>query len=174
MRLTPSWLRSSSDGSGTDESDDPDSDEPVTIYHSSSIGISSDGAESPHATEFIPDSNDELLETIEEMETPVTVDELADRLIHPAHPPVETWAAIHEQLHQDRLPELDTADEIAFDEGQGLVDPVTTETNSSAGLGPFRAGSVATYLLLATLVLLSVTLLSAVTVAFVLGPMVAA
>ncbi|NUB91393.1 hypothetical protein HTZ84_11195 [Haloterrigena sp. SYSU A558-1] len=138
MRLTPSWLcatpsEPSEDGPGDAEAETVSG---VTIYRDPSTDLSN----ADSATEFVPDSNTELLSVLDGMETPVTVDEVADELIHPARPSVETWAAVHEQLHQYRLPELDATGHVEFDAEQGLVDRRTVRSdaanrNGSSGLG---------------------------------------
>ncbi|WP_339104326.1 hypothetical protein [Haloterrigena salinisoli] len=130
MRLTPSWLFATpSDSSESEDgSDDTDAEtvSGVTIYRDPSTDLSTSGS----AAEFVPDSNTELLSVLDEMETPVTVDEVADELIHPARPSVETWASVHERLYQYRLPELDTTGHVEFDAEQGLVDRRTVQTDA--------------------------------------------
>ncbi|ADB60027.1 hypothetical protein Htur_1135 [Haloterrigena turkmenica DSM 5511] len=141
MRLTPSWLfatpsEPSEDGPANAEAETVSG---VTIYRDPST----DSSTADSAAEFVPDSNTELLSVLDGMETPVTVDEVTDELIHPARPPVETWAAVHEQLHQYRLPELDATGHVEFDAEQGLVDRRTVRSdaasrNGSSGLGLWR------------------------------------
>ena len=128
MRLTPSWLCATSSGS-EDDSDEPETEtvSGVTIYHDPL----SDRSSGESATAFIPESDSELVSVIDEMETPVTVDEVADELIHPARPAVETWAAVHERLHEHRLPELDAKGRIEFDADQGLVDRRTVQLDAA-------------------------------------------
>lgn len=171
MRLTPSWFRGSSED-GSDDADNPESESTVTIYHTSSLGGVTESAGPRHAAEFVPESDEELLATVDEMETPVTVDELADRLVGPAQPSVETWAAVHERLHQERLPALDDAGDVAFDDGQGLIGPVPGESDS--GSGRFRSSAISTSLLVAALFVVSVAVLSVVIVSFMLGPLLVA
>ncbi|GAB7020449.1 hypothetical protein [Halostagnicola bangensis] len=73
------------------------------------------------ATDFIPASDLVLLSVLEELTTPVTVDEVVDSLVHPADPSVNTWADVHERLHQERLPALDDAGDIDFDPERGTI-----------------------------------------------------
>ncbi len=124
MRLTPPWFRSSSEDPPGEESDgDPDTSAGVTIYHSPPSDLSEESSvSSRRAAHFVPDSDTALVVELDEMSTPVTVDEVADQLISPADPPVETWAAVHERLHRDRLPALDASGDIVFDESQGVVE----------------------------------------------------
>lgn len=166
MRLTPFWLCSMSADSTGDSPDDTESG--VTIYHTKSSDFPSDGA-----AEFVPESNSELVATLDEMETPATVDEVADKLIYPARPPVETWASVHERLHQHRLPELDETGHIEFDEEQGLVERRTVRSDaasrhssgSSGGSGAFpKAARLA---VLATLTVSSLALLSVMVTSFI-------
>lgn len=134
MRLTPSWLFATpSDSSESEDgSDDTDAEtvSGVTIYREPSTDLSTGSA-----AEFVPDSNTELLAVLDEMETPVTVDEVADELIHPARPSVETWASVHERLYQYRLPELDSTGHVEFDAEQGLVDRGTVQSDAAARHG---------------------------------------
>ncbi|MDQ2051487.1 hypothetical protein RBH26_13465 [Natronolimnohabitans sp. A-GB9] len=134
MRLTPFWLCSTSADSTGDSPDDTESG--VTIYHTETSDFSSDGA-----AEFVPESNSELVAILDEMETPATVDEVADQLINPARPPVETWATVHERLHQHRLPELDATGHIEFDEEQGLVERRTVRSDAASRHSSSRSAS---------------------------------
>lgn len=140
MRLTPSWFRSSSDTS-TEHSGETESTAEVAIYYTSVASSTGEGEpDDRRVTEFVPESDAELLALIDEMNTPVTVDEIADQLTEPARPSIETWAGVHERLHQNRLPTLDAAGDIEFDDTQGLVDrptayPVEGELRSTAAVG---------------------------------------
>ena len=133
MRLTPSWLCATPSDSSEDGSDDTEAEtvSGVTIYRDPSTDLSTGGS----AAEFVPDSNTELLSVLDGMETPVTVDEIVDELIHPARPSVETWASVHEQLYQYRLPELDTTGHVEFDAEQGLVDRRTVQSDATTRHG---------------------------------------
>ncbi len=91
-------------------------------------------------SDFIPTSDLVLLSVLEELTTPVTVDEVVDHLIHPAEASVETWADVHERLHQERLPALDDAGDIDFDSERGTVtvlepDPTNDQLVSRAFVG---------------------------------------
>jgi hypothetical protein len=72
------------------------------------------------------------------MEVPVTVDELVDELRRhaerqPGGPATdESWADLHERLHEEDLPALDRAGLLAFDPERGIV----TEARSPEN-GPF-------------------------------------
>ena len=134
MRLTPSWLCATSSESSEDESDDPKTEtvSGVTIYHDPL----SDRSNGESAAEFVPEADGELVSVLDEMETPVTVDEVADELIHPARPPVDTWAAVHQRLHEHRLPELDAKGVVEFDPEQGLVDRPTVQLNAATRTEP--------------------------------------
>ncbi|MXV64118.1 hypothetical protein GS429_19020 [Natronorubrum sp. JWXQ-INN-674] len=174
MRLTPSWVRSSSADSERDCAGDPETTSGVTVYHSPGE-LSDDGPGSDERiAAFVPDADAELLAILAEMQTPATVDEVTDELIEPERPPVETWAAVHERLHEHRLPELDASDDIQFDASQGIVDCPTPaariEMQQSAGV----LGAVSIDLRFVLRVLLSAVLLGAVafvvaTTAFGLG-----
>lgn len=134
MRLTPSWFRSS--GQGADErgeNGEPDPLSEITIDYEPSI--SSSRGDGITVGEFIPDSDSELAETIAQLETPVTVDEITDQLVRPRRPPLETWAEVHERLHQQRLPALDAADLVEFDATQGVVTAPSkrSATNPASG-----------------------------------------
>lgn len=168
MRLTPSWLRSSSEDPGGDRSDDSDALSGVTVYHSPPDDLSTAGADvTERAGEFVPESNAALLAALEEMETPVTVDEIADELIRPARPSVEIWAAVHQRLHENRLPELAASDEIVFDESQGLVERPATRTRVETASSRSVLGSESIDPRITFFVLFSLSVLSATAIAFV-------
>lgn len=115
----------------------------MTIYHSPPSDLSEEpSVSSRRATHFVPESDTALIVELDEMSTPVTVDEVADKLIAPADPPVETWAAVHEQLHQDRLPALDASNDIVFDESQGVVErPPQARSGTQNGIAMASAVS---------------------------------
>ena len=170
MRLTPSWLRSSSDTPPDECSEDGEtpSEPRMTIYHdpgddSSANEAGADG----RADAFIPETDDALLSVLEDMQLPVTVDEVTDRLIEPARPPIKTWAAVHERLHRTRLPALDDADEIEFDDAQGIVDRSEPRSDDGGLLSPAAYGTVLIIVLLAALTAVSVSLVTALTVTLV-------
>ncbi|WP_245835327.1 hypothetical protein [Natronolimnobius baerhuensis] len=117
---------------------------------------------------FLPDSDGELCDTLEEMQLPATVDEITDELITPAQPPLDTWAGVHERLHQDRLPALAEAGEIEFDETQGVVERSMTQMDEEGTtLSAAVFGTISLVLLFALLTLVSVSLLTALTVTVV-------
>lgn len=137
MRLTPSWLRSSTDDSPEERPGDAETPSEVTIYYSPPSDLSETSGTAERAAEFIPESDTALVGVLDEMHTPTTVDEVTDQLVQPARPPIDTWATVHEKLHQDRLPELDTSGYIEFDTEQGVIDcqmsHASTESRLSAG-----------------------------------------
>lgn len=164
MRLTPAWFDSSSEDSEGDDADDPDSDPGVTIYHTPRSELAGEGAEfDGRAATFVPDSNAALLTELDEMDTPATVDEVADQLIHPAQPPVDTWAAVHQRLYERRLPELDAESEIDFDEQQGLVERSSPQRAETV-VAPAGTGIDTSGIRFAFLALLSLSLLAGVAV----------
>lgn len=123
MRLTPSRFRSSSDVPGENRSGDSDHTSGVTMVFEPGGDLSASNAEDDgRAEEFVPESDAALLTVLKGMNSPVTVDEVVDELVEPARPSIETWATVHEQLHQDRLPALEATGAIEFDEAQGLVE----------------------------------------------------
>ncbi len=141
MRLTPSWLRSSSDDSPEERSENSDTTSGVTIYHAPPNTVQEgDPKDTQRAANFIPESDTELLAALDEVGTPTTVDEVTDQLLHPARPPIDTWASVHERLHQDRLPELDASGDIEFDTNDGLVEYQTSyaRTESRFSLASLR------------------------------------
>ncbi|OIB56946.1 hypothetical protein [Natrialba sp. SSL1] len=196
MRLTPSWIRSSSAATSEEQSVDGDASLDVPIYHSA------DGTQSPGRPEsgtnairddrsadaFLPDSDATLCAVLDDLSTPVTVDELVDALISRADPPesvgtasdtasstpppvtddttvpVETWATIHEQLHQHRLPRLDEEGALEFEPTCGTVDRGGSEVVSWLLRSPAVAGMVSIGLLFVLAVLVTASMVTAVTV----------
>ena len=152
MRLTPSWLSATSSESSEEDSDGSETEtvSGVTIYHDPV----SDRSSGESATEFVPESDSELASRIAEMETPVTVDEIADELIRPARPSVETWASVHERLHEHRLPELHAKGHVEFDAEQGLVDRRTVQLDAATRHETNWFGAVRRLVRLAALVIL--------------------
>ncbi|WP_238705291.1 hypothetical protein [Natrinema pallidum] len=108
---------------------------------------------------FVPDSDDALVDILDEMRTPATVDEVTDELIEPANPPIETWALVHERLHRDRLPALDASGAIEFDETQGLIERPTARTGEERRVSPAMLATISIGLLLVFLTLVSVSVL---------------
>ncbi|SFC19392.1 hypothetical protein SAMN05444422_105216 [Halobiforma haloterrestris] len=165
MRLTPSWLRSSSDTSRGECRGDETSTEPeVAVYHDPKGEFSSEARD---AGEFVPDSDEELLAVLEGMQMPATVDEVTDRLVEPAQPPIDTWAAVHERLHRTRLPALDASGDIEFDDAQGIVD---RSRSRAAGRNPFSPavfGTLSIVALFVAIALVWASVLTAVTVLLV-------
>ncbi|QLK25808.2 hypothetical protein HYG81_17285 [Natrinema zhouii] len=159
MRLTPSWLRSSSEDSAEEQSGDPETLSGVTMVYAPGSDFSADGAITTRDRGFIPESDAALVAVLDEMNTPVTVDEVTDTLIEPAHPPIETWATIHERLHRNRLPALDTKGAIEFDETQGLIERTATPPDEARFLSRTRLAAVSIGLLLVLLLFVSVLFL---------------
>ncbi|SEQ54800.1 hypothetical protein [Natrinema salaciae] len=130
MRLTPSWFGPSSEPADEERAGTPDGMTGVTMIRGPENDFSaSDSGDDRCAGEFLPESDRALLSVLDGMNTPATVDEVADELVKPARPPIETWATIHEQLHQDRLPALDASGAVEFDETQGLVERSATRSS---------------------------------------------
>ncbi|QLG60374.1 hypothetical protein [Halorarum salinum] len=84
-------------------------------------------SESAYADGEIADRRKRIVLTLEAIETPVTVDRLADELEDAGPSPVggigrdQSWADLHERLHDEDLPALDGAGLIVFDVDRGLV-----------------------------------------------------
>ncbi|ELY87761.1 hypothetical protein C483_17728 [Natrialba hulunbeirensis JCM 10989] len=196
MRLTPSWIRSSSADTPEEQSVDGDASLDVPIYHSAD-GIQSPGEPESEtnairddrpADAFLPDSDATLCAILEDLSTPVTVDELVDALISRADPPepggpasdtasstpppatddatvpVKTWATIHEELHQDRLPRLDEEGVLEFEPTCGTVDCSESGSMSRLLRSPAVAGMVSIGLLFVLAVLVTASMYTAVTV----------
>ncbi|MDS0477603.1 hypothetical protein [Natrinema sp. 1APR25-10V2] len=108
-----------------------------------------DGDDDGRAATFLPESDAALLSVIDELDTPVTVDEIADTLIEPARPSIETWATVHERLHRDRLPALDASGAIAFDETHGLVERTAHSSDGGRFSGTLLAALSLGFLLIA-------------------------
>jgi hypothetical protein len=67
----------------------------------------------------------DLVELVDAMETPVTVDQVVDSVFErrvALGPVPDSWHDIHEELYLVDLPRLDSADLIELDEERGLVD----------------------------------------------------
>ncbi|MFP8953660.1 hypothetical protein ACLI4Z_11900 [Natrialbaceae archaeon A-arb3/5] len=130
------------------------------------------GSEST-AVDFIPDSDEALLAVLEETDTPATVDSVVDQLIEPSHPPIETWATVHEQLHQERLPELDESRAIEFDPERGIVESVGADTQTGSRLSAPLFGAALVSLLAIVLVAWMTSVLTALTFTFVVVTIIA-
>ncbi|WP_254808249.1 hypothetical protein [Natronosalvus amylolyticus] len=166
MRLTPSWLRSDT---STEESDTGVYDvSGVTVYQCSGSGFpNSDSQDESRVDAYIPRSDERLLAVIESMETPVTVDEIADQLIEPARPPIDTWAAVHQHLQCEMLPALDASGDIEFNQTDGTVQSTVANT-SHRSLHSFTfLGVVAITLLVPVIAFVSLSTLTAVLVSLV-------
>ncbi|WP_246999658.1 hypothetical protein [Halosolutus gelatinilyticus] len=169
MRLTPSWFSSSSDVSEGERPEDADTTSGITIYYPSRNGLSTaDTEDGGDAEQYVPDSNAALLVDLDEMSTPATVDEITDQLIEPAHPPIDTWADVHERLYRDRLPALEAAGEIEFDQTQGLVERARPRSGGRrSGISPTVLGVLAAGFLILLLAIVSASVLTALTVTLV-------
>ncbi|ELY44542.1 hypothetical protein [Natronorubrum sulfidifaciens] len=106
----------------------------MTIYYSPPNELAETDEVTERALEFIPESDAALVGVLDEMGTPTTVDEVTDQLIRPAQPSIDTWATVHEKLHQDRLPELDTSGYIEFDRSQGMIECQTSYASTESRL----------------------------------------
>lgn len=169
MRLTPSWFSSSSGAPETERSEDADTTSGITIYYPSKGDLATtDTEDGGDAAEFVPDSDAALLVDLDEMSTPVTVDEIADRLIEPARPSIDTWANVHERLYSERLPALDAAGEIDFDETQGIVERTRRPAGGDEdGLSPTVLGALAGGFLFLLIAVVSASVLTALAVTLV-------
>lgn len=168
MRLTPSWFRSSSNGSSEERPGDADTTTEVTIYHTSGNGfLKEDDNERDRVGELVPDSDARLLAVIDELQTPVTIDEITDQLIRPARPSIETWAGVHERLHRDRLPALDRSGEIDFDEAQGIVERSSPPANEGRLSSLAALSAISIGLVLVGAALVSASVLTAVVVSLI-------
>ena len=73
--------------------------------------------------------HDELVGLVDEIETPATLDRVADAVFRRrvrANALSKSWHDIHEELYHVDLPQLDSADRLEFDEKRGLVDSADT------------------------------------------------
>ena len=138
MRLTPSWLRFSSGPSDEEQSGDDGTSFEVSIHYTSLADSARpapvDPAPEATADDFVPESDPALLAVLEEMNTPATVDSIVDQLLESSQPPIETWAGVHERLHDERLPELDDSGAIEFDPECGTVELTRSATSGDVGL----------------------------------------
>ncbi len=80
-----------------------------------------------------PPRSRQILDALDEMDTPVTIDELADELVtrrdlRSEGEDIETWADVHEQLYVVDLPVLHGTGDIHFDASAGLVSLADTES----------------------------------------------
>lgn len=162
MRLTPSWFRSSSDESDEVDAGDPHGISGLTMVYAPSDDLSTgeDGNDYP-AEEFLPESDGALLAVLEGMSTPVTVDEVADALVEPARPSIETWAVVHERLHGDRLPSLDASGAIEFDETRGLVERTPSYPSEAGRFAATVLTAISIGFLLVSIGLVSISVLIA-------------
>jgi len=72
---------------------------------------------------------DELVELVDEIETPATLDRVADVVFRRrvrANALSKSWYDIHGELYCVDLPHLDSAGQLEFDEERGLVDSTDT------------------------------------------------
>ena len=73
--------------------------------------------------------HDELIELVDDIETPATLDRVADVVFRRrvrANAISKSWYDIHEKLYRVDLPHLDSAGQLEFDEERGLVDSTNT------------------------------------------------
>ena len=159
MRLTPSWLRSSSEGDADERSGDSETTSEFTMVYSPGSDVSTTDTDKTRVREFVPESDTALVAVLDELNTPVTVDEVTDELIEPARPPIETWATVHERLHQDRLPALDAAGAIEFDATRGVIKRSITRTNENQFFSSAVLAAISLGLLCVVIALVSVSVL---------------
>ncbi|SEV98997.1 hypothetical protein [Natrinema salifodinae] len=135
MRLTPSRFHTSSTGTTEEGTGESKTGSGVTFVYEPREERSESGADSDdgdRASELLPATDTELLAVLDDLDTPVTVDELADELIGPRRPPIETWAGVHERLCRHRLPALDASGALSFDESQGLIERSTASPDRAS------------------------------------------
>lgn len=162
MRLTPSRFRSSSEGSDDEQAGDPRGKSGLTMVHAPGDEPSADDAETGYSADaFLPEDDGALLVVLDGMSTPVTVDEVADTLVEPAQPSIETWAAVHERLHRDRLPALDASGAVEFDETQGLVERTASPPSEVGRVAATVLTAISVVFLLVSIGLVSVSVLIA-------------
>ncbi|RQG99363.1 hypothetical protein [Natrarchaeobius oligotrophus] len=173
MRLTPFGLGSSTDESDGERSEDDESPE-VTIYHNQVDGDTTPlDSPSDVTSDFVPESDSALLAVLEQTDTPATVDSVVDRLTEPAEPSIETWAAVHERLHDERLPELDASGAIEFDADRGTVETVEARSTQRSLLTAPLVGVALVSVLFIVLVAWLTSTLTALTFTFVVVMIVA-
>ncbi|MCU4752492.1 hypothetical protein OB919_10910 [Halobacteria archaeon AArc-curdl1] len=166
MRLTPSWLRSDT---SAEEADSGVYDvSGVTVYQCSGNGFpNSDTQVESRVDAYLPRSDERLLAVLESMETPVTVDEIADQLIEPARPSIDTWAAVHQHLQCETLPALDERGDIDFNQTDGIVESAAADTSRRTLHSFTFLGLVAITLLVPLIAFVSLSTLTAVLVSLV-------
>lgn len=67
----------------------------------------------------------QLVELVEELRTPVTLDQVVDGVVErrlATDCPPASWHDLHEELYAVDLPALDAVDQVEFDIERGLVD----------------------------------------------------
>lgn len=176
MRLTPSWLRSSESPSDDERSGD-ERHPAVPIHYSShrdtTTGESTGSSPDATADEYVPDSEETLRSIIEELDTPTTVDSIVDQLLESADSTIETWAAVHERLYEDRLPALDETGAIEFDPERGTVEvPPSTSSSGVDASMPVVAFAVVGLLFVFVIAWMT-SVLTALTFTFVVVTLVA-
>lgn len=159
MRLTPSRFRSSSDVSDDGQSGDSDRTSGVTMVFDPGDLSTSNAEDDERARAFVPESDAALLSVLDEMNTPVTVDEIVDELVEPARPSIETWARVHELLHQERLPALDASGAVEFDEAQGIVERSSPRSSENRHFSTAALTAISIGVLLLFIGFLSVSVL---------------
>lgn len=168
MRLTPSRFRSSSGDSSEEGSGGSETTSGVTIYHTPPSDLPERGFEDTKRVEsLVPESDTALVSVLDEVGTPTTVDEVTDQVIHPARPSIDTWAGVHERLHQERLPELDESGYIEFDTEQGLVESHISSARTESRFSLAALGRLWVKVLYSLTALVAVVLLIGLVAAFV-------
>ncbi len=167
MRLTPSWFRSSTDVHSEERSGDADPSSGVTIFYPPQTDHPEGEEAARPVEEFVPESDTVLLSTLDQINMPATVDEIADTLIEPRRPSIETWASVHQRLYEERLPALDESEAIEFDETQGIVERNSNYSNKKRLLFPAALVLLTISVLLAFVAVVSAHMLLAATITFV-------
>ncbi len=102
-------------------------DHPTVPITSSSNGSTQSKTAEPETMQVTtPREATAIVDTLQRMQTPATVDELTDHLLDrrdgvDRSTRIEAWATVHEQLHERDLPALDATGDIEYDASKGLV-----------------------------------------------------
>ena len=87
------------------------------------------GGTPPDGSARVTVDHDELVDLVGEIETPATLDRVADAVFRRrvrANALSKSWHDIHEELYRVDLPQLNSAGRLEFDEKRGLVNSTDT------------------------------------------------
>lgn len=115
---------------------DPENDSDVDSTKSRSEDERRVMASSSGSGDRDPPRSRQILDALDEMDTPVTIDELTDELVarsesQSENDDIEDWADVHEQLYVVDLPVLHGTGDVDFDASTGLVSLDDTEPAES-------------------------------------------